>query len=120
MPSKEGRKFSEASTEPSVVMPKGALRKVPRNVVTREESAAMPKGALKSIPRNVVSAGALRTPERATEPSGVMATIKTAVTSEEASAPRRKKGGEKKGPSPTTRWKVGAVAGEEEVLQGVH
>ena len=34
VPSKEVRKFSEASTEPSAVMPEGALTKVPRNVVT--------------------------------------------------------------------------------------
>ena len=87
-------KFSEASTEPSVVMPKGALRKVPRNVVTGEESTATPMvGTPRIGVKTVVAVGVLRTPERVAKPSGVMATIKTAVTSEEASAPRRKEGG---------------------------
>ena len=86
MPSKEGRKFSEASTEPSVVIPEGALEKVPRNVVTREESAATLMVGTRVGVKTVVAARALRTPERVTEPSGVMATCKTAVTSEESAA----------------------------------
>ena len=92
-PSKGVRKFSQASTEPSVMMPEGALKKVPRNVVTREESAATPMVGTRTGVKTVVAAGVLRTPERVAEPSGVMATIKTAVTSEEANAPRREEGG---------------------------
>ena len=108
VPSKEVRKFPEASTEPSFVMPEGALRKVPRNVVTREESAATPMVGTRVGVKTVVAAGALRTPERVTEPSGVMATIKTAVTSGEASAPRRKEGGGEERTAPDKKgesWK---------------